>query len=206
MALLIEPLSKAQSSGAYQWEGYGTRVSYEFPVFRIYEGDEEALKASENPFDWAHLAGLRAWKSRGCEARKLDYLKEMLELLDERGWSHADKAQLLVFMEGVIHLTEDESSREYEEWEEELERAREAGRMYVSIMERKGIEKGRAEGIQLGEARGIQLGRAEGEAKGRVEGEIKGRTETARNLLRMGMEPAKVAEATSLTLEEVDAL
>ena len=206
LALLIEPLSKAQSSGTYRWEGYGTRVSYEFPVFRIYEGDEEALKASENPFDWAHLAGLRAWKSRGCEARKLDYLKEMLELLDERGWSHADKAQLLVFMEGVIHLTEDESSREYEEWEEELERAREAGRMYVSIMERKGIEKGRAEGIQLGEARGIQLGRAEGEAKGRVEGEIKGRTETARNLLRMGMEPAKVAEATSLTLEEVDAL
>ena len=206
LALLIEPLSKEQSSGVYRWEGYGTRVSYEFPVFKLYEGDEEALKASENPFDLAHLAGLRAWKSRGSEARKLDYLKEMLGLLEDRGWSHADKAQLLVFMEGVIHLTEDESSREYEEWEEELERAREAGRMYVSIMERKGIEKGRAEGFQLGEARGIQLGRAEGEAKGRVEGEIKGRTETARKLLRMGMEPAKVAEATSLTLEEVDAL
>ena len=62
--------------------------------------------------------------------------------------------------------------------------------MYVSIMERKGIEKGRAEGIQLGEARGIQLGRME----------------TARNLLRMGLEPVRVAEATSLTLEEVDAL
>ena len=38
LALLIEPLSKSQSSGAYHWEGYGTRVSYEFPVFRIYEG------------------------------------------------------------------------------------------------------------------------------------------------------------------------
>ena len=182
LALLIEPLSKPQSSGVYHWEGYGTRVSYEFPVFRIYEGDEEALKKSENPFDWAHLAGLRAWKSRGSEARKLDYLKEMLELLDERGWPHADKAQLLVFMEGVIHLTEDESSREYEEWESTLEQAKEAGHMYVSIMERKGIEKG----IQLGE--------------------IKGRTETARNLLRMGLEPAKVAEAASLTLEEVHAL
>ena len=66
-----------------------TRVSYEFPVFRIYEGDEEALKASDNPFDLAHLAGLRAWKSHGSEARKLDYLKEMLGLLDARGWSHA---------------------------------------------------------------------------------------------------------------------
>ena len=186
LALLIEPLSKAQSSGAYCWEGYGTRVSYEFPVFRIYEGDEEALKASENPFDWAHLAGLRAWKSRGSEARKLDYLKEMLELLDERGWPHADKAQLLVFMEGVIHLTEDGSSREYEEWENTLEQAKEAGRMYVSIMERKGIEKG----FQLGEARGIQLGR----------------TETARNLLRMGLDSAKIAEATGLPLEEIQAL
>ena len=27
LALLIEPLSKAQSSGIYRWEGYGTRVS-----------------------------------------------------------------------------------------------------------------------------------------------------------------------------------
>ncbi len=214
LALLIEPLSKPQSSGVYHWEGYGTRVSYEFPVFRIYEGDEEALKKSENPFDWAHLAGLRAWKSRGSEARKLDYLKEMLELLDERGWPHADKAQLLVFMEGVIHLTEDESSREYEEWESALEQAKEAGRMYVSIMERKGIEKGRTEGIQLGRTEGIQLGRTEGiqlgEARGiqrgRTEGIQLGRTETARNLLRMGLDLTQIAEATGLPLEEIQAL
>ena len=210
LALLIEPLSKAQSSGVYRWEGYGTRVSYEFPVFRIYEGDEEALKASENPFDWAHLAGLRAWKSRGSEARKLDYLKEMLSLLEERGWSHADKAQLLVFMEGVIHLTEDASSREYEEWESALEEAKEAGRMYVSIMERKGIEKGiqlgRTEGIQLGEARGIQLGRTEGIQLGRTEGIQLGRTETARNLIRIGLDLTKIAEATGLPLEEIQAL
>ena len=214
LALLIEPLSKPQSSDVYHWEGYGTRVSYEFPVFRIYEGDEEALKKSENPFDWAHLAGLRAWKSRGSEARKLDYLKEMLELLDERGWPHADKAQLLVFMEGVIHLTEDESSREYEEWESALEQAKEAGRMYVSIMERKGIEKGRTEGIQLGRTEGIQLGRTEGiqlgEARGiqrgRTEGIQLGRTETARNLLRMGLDLTQIAEATGLPLEEIQAL
>ena len=70
LALLIEPLSEAQSCGVYSWEGYGTRVKYEFPVFKLYEGDEEALKASDNPFDWAHLAGLRAWKSQNSEPRK----------------------------------------------------------------------------------------------------------------------------------------
>jgi len=122
----------------------------------------------------------------------------MLGLLEERGWSHADKAQLLVFMEGVIHLTEDVSSREYEEWESALEEAKEAGRMYVSIMERKGIEKGRIEGIQLGRTEGIQLGRTEGIQLGR--------TDTARNLLKMGFDAAQIAQATGLSLEEVEAL
>ena len=202
LALLIEPLSEAQSCGVYSWEGYGTRVKYEFPVFKLYEGDEEALKASDNPFDWAHLAGLRAWKSRSSEPRKLSYLKEMLKLLDERGWPHADKAQLLVFMEGVIHLTEDESSREYEEWESALEEAKEAGRMYVSIMERKGIEKGiqlgRTEGIQLGEARGIKLGEARGEARGIAA--------TAQRMLGMNFTSEQISQATGLSPDEVAAL
>ena len=74
--------------------------------------------------------------------------------------------------------------------------------MYVNIMERKGIEKG----IQLGEARGIQLGRTEGIQLGRTEGIQLGRTETARNLLRMGLGLTKIAEATGLSLEEIQAL
>ena len=90
--------------------------------------------------------------------------------------------------------------------------------MYVSIMERKGIEKGiqlgRTEGIQLGEARGIQLGRTEGfqlgEARGIQLGEARGiqlgRIETARNLLRMGLDLTKIAEATGLSLEELQSL
>ena len=48
--------------------------------------------------------------------------------------------------------------------------------------------------------------RTDGFEQGRAEGEIKGRTETARKLLQMGLEPARVAEAASLTIEEVHAL
>ena len=40
--------------------------------------------------------------------------------------------------------------------------------MYVSVMERKGMEKG----IELGEARGIQLGRAEGREEGNLQGAV----------------------------------
>ena len=35
-------------------------------------------------------------------------------------------------------------------WEEELEKRKEAGDMYVSLMERKGIKKGIQQGIQQG--------------------------------------------------------
>ena len=64
----------------------------------------------------------------------------------------------------------------------------------------------RAEGLAEGRAEGRAEGEAKGKAEGLAEGEARARTETARNLLRMGLEPAKVAEAASLTLEEVHAL
>ena len=78
--------------------------------------------------------------------------------------------------------------------------------MYVSIMERKGIEKGRTEGIQLGRTEGMKLGEAKGIQLGRTEGIQLGRTETARNLLRMGMEFRLIAEATGLSIEEISSL
>lgn len=52
------------------------------------------------------------------------------------------------------------------------------------------LDKVEARGIRLGEARGIQLGR----------------TEAARNLLRMGLDLTRIAEATGLPLEEIQSL
>ena len=60
------------------------------------------------------------------------------------------------------------------------------------------MEQGRAEGEARGEARGRAEGRAEGEARGRAD--------TARNLLRMGLAPSQIAEATGLSLDEIEAL
>ena len=58
--------------------------------------------------------------------------------------------------------------------------------MYVSIMERKGIEKGRIEGIQLGEAKGI--------------------ASTARRMLGMSFTSEQISQATGLSPDEVEAL
>ena len=71
--------------------------------------------------------------------------------------------------------------------------------MYVSIMERKGIEKGIQLGRAEGEARGIQLGRAEGEAKGRAECV----EETAAALLRENVDILLVSRVTGLSTERL---
>ena len=153
LAILVQPIPADQTEGIYRWEGYGSRVLYEYPVFRIYEGDEDALRKSDNPFDLAHYAGMQAWKQRSDDVRKLDYMKILLAELNKRGWSHEEKMTLLWFIEGVMHI-EDEII--WNEWEEELESRKEAGDMYVSLMERKGIEKGIARGIALNQ---IQIAR-----------------------------------------------
>jgi len=107
LAILVQPIPADQAKGIYCWEGYGSRVLYEYPVFKIYEGDEERLQKSDNPFDLAHYAGMQAWKQRGSDTRKLDYMKLLLAELDRRGWSHEAKMALLWFIEGVMHIEDD---------------------------------------------------------------------------------------------------
>ncbi len=45
---------------------------------------------------------------------------------------------LLWFIESVMYIIDDDV---WEKWEEELEKRKEAGEMYISLMERKGIKK-----------------------------------------------------------------
>ena len=108
LAILVQPIPADQAEGIYCWEGYGSRVLYEYPVFKIYEGDEERLQKSDNPFDLAHYAGMQAWKHRGSDTRKLDYMKLLLAELDRRGWSHEAKMALLWFIEGVMHIADED--------------------------------------------------------------------------------------------------
>ena len=62
LALLIEPLSKTQSSGIYRWECYGTKVSYEFPVFRIME-----RKGIEKGIQLGRTEGIQLGEARGIK-------------------------------------------------------------------------------------------------------------------------------------------
>ena len=60
--------------------------------------------------------------------------------------------------------------------------------------------------INESERKGLERGRAEGEARGKAEGSRQAKLETAKNLLQFGLSVQKIAQATGLTKEDVEAL
>ena len=72
-------------------------------------------------------------------------------------------------------------------------------RAQIAEMDRKAIEETH---IEEATAKGMAQGMAQGMLKGRAEG----RVETARNLLQMGFELDKIAQATQLSLDEIKGL
>ena len=184
LAMLVQPIGDEQAEGVYRWERFGSQITYKYPVFKVYEGDEDALRASDNPFDLAHYAGMMAWRRRGDDARKLDYMKLLLRELDARGWSHESKSALLWFIEGVMFIRDDDA---WKEWESELDKRKEEGGMYVSLMERRGIEKGIEQGIVQGIEKGI----------------LRGKTEMIREMLRWGDSDEKILACARITPEEL---
>ena len=67
-------------------------------------------------------------------------------------------------------------------------------------------EQGRAEGLAKGLVEGRAEGLVEGRAEGLAEGEKKAKIESARNLLKAGVDMNIIATAVGLSIEEVEKL
>ncbi len=169
----------------YESRFYNTVTRYEYNNLVVSELDERELLASDNPFDLALCAAQRGLKSRKDERQKHAYLRELLCLLGDRGWSHEDKRRLLLFIERIVDLRDRELQLDIVQYENELEK--EGKIMYVSILEQVNGPKWKEEGL----LEGLQKGRREG------------RLATARNMLGIGMTVDQIAKVTELPEEEV---
>lgn len=164
----------------YRHELYNTSSTYQYNQIVIPELNANELKKSENSFDLVLYAAQKSLESKGDERRKHTYLKELLQLLTERGWSHEDKHDLLLFIEQIIDLQDETLLKDILEYQEQLEQEEKI--MYVSIAE--------------------QVGRKEG----RKEGERSKALEMARKLLETGMPSDQVATITGLSTDEITRL
>ena len=192
LALVTDKRPKNEPE-SYRSSLYNTVTAYEYNRLVVPELDEAGLLETDNPFDLALCAACRALKSKRNERQKHHYLKELLGLLGDRGWSHDDKHKLLLFMERIINLRDRELRLDIVKYQEELEK--EGKIMYVSLAEQAYWEKGKSEGKLEG--------KLEGKQEGLKEGLHKGILQTARNMKALGLPLDVIAKATGLSETEV---
>ena len=101
------------------------------------------------------------------------------------------------------------SKKEMDKYEYSLRVMRDTYATY-QYAAKNGWKKGMAEGIEKGIAQGMEKGIAQGMEKGIAQGMEKGEREKAlaiaRNLKSLGLSPNQIAEATGLTLDEINTL
>ena len=183
LALLTDKRPRTEPE-SYKNNLYNTVTTYEYNRLSVPDLDEAELLGTDNPFDLALCAACRALKSKRDERQKHSYLKELLGLLGDRGWSHDDKHRLLLFIERVINLQDRDLALDVVKYQEELER--EGKIMYVSLAERKGIDIGKQEGIDIGKQ---EMAR-----------------KTVRGMKSLGLPVDTIAEVTGLSEAEISCL
>jgi hypothetical protein len=134
--------------GRYETLMWGCHLLFEFPVARIVEwrGREQELLASKNPFALVVLAQLKVLEATGDVRKKYLVKRELIVLLQERGYSTEATRSLLRFLDWLIRLPEELDQKLENEFEEFTE-----GKPmpYVTSWERIAEKRGRKEGKKI---------------------------------------------------------
>ena len=116
---------------------FGNELRYVYPTVRLWELDVKRLEESHNPFDLALLAARRMIDSGRSDNKRIAFLKQLGGLLDERGWTRERCLALYRFIEWALRPLSEEKYEEYMEW-----MRKEEEKMYVTVAEKIGMEKG----------------------------------------------------------------
>ena len=117
-------------------------------------------------------------------------LNKALEIVEEAAYSEAEMNSYDKFWDAVS-------------WENTMENI-------IKRREEKALQEGEARGLSKGEAIGLEKGEAigleKGEAIGLEKGMTKGIHTVAKNMKKKGIDPTLIAEATGLSLSEIEEL
>ena len=180
LAILTRPHPKGEKTGIFAAEQYGTRISYKYNCFEVYNLNDEELLKSDNPFDLMFYAVKKTANTR--EENKFAQLLTLTRQLASKGWNEEDRRDIFNFIVRAVNLRDVELKQKFTRVIEEGEE----DKMTLNFVEEYFLDKG------------IAVGEARGEARGRREANL----ETARRLRAMGLSDFDISKATDLAVEE----
>ncbi|MDY7014577.1 MAG: DUF4351 domain-containing protein [Cyanobacteriota bacterium] len=149
-------LADSQSSwrpSRYERELWGCRAILEFPIVKLLDYNITELASDPNPFA-AIVQAHRAAQLMGTDPNSgYENKLSLVKSLYQRGLTREDIVELFRLVDWLIALPETQEQRLWQEIET-LER--EGEMLYITSVERFGIEKGRQEGLQEGLQQGRQ--------------------------------------------------
>ena len=171
----------------------GTSLNFEFSTVKLldYRDRWEDLEASQNPFAWVVMAHLKMQETKGDSPSRKVWKMRLVRGLYESGYNKTDILNLFNFLDWLLSLPK---PLENEFWQD-LKAYEERRKMpYITSIERIGFDRGKVEG------------KIEGQVEGKIEGKVEERQAIARNLLRQGIMMETIAQATGLSIAQLQKL
>ncbi|MDR1978289.1 MAG: hypothetical protein LBQ42_06115 [Synergistaceae bacterium] len=150
-------------AGPYEYECYGTRLYFDYNIFRVAEVDIEALRRDERPFAVVVLAAALMLEAGDDPNYREKYARELLGLMMERNYEKRKKKAILNFVRRVFRLQDDDISQSVkEEWRMKAIPIEEAAQeVWIRHATEEGIERGREEGREEGmETQKVEVARS----------------------------------------------
>jgi hypothetical protein len=175
---------KIEVVSAYSSSCYGTELNFKYNTYSIHNADVEALRHDNRLFAPVVLAGTLMLKTGGNPKERERYARELMKLMLDRHYAKEKLKMVLDFVGNIFQVeAADMDAKFKEEWVMRWVPWDEA---YKEIVVRHAEE--------------------EGVMRGMIQGMTQGKTEMAHNLLKLGVSPVQIAQASGLSEEEIHRL
>ncbi len=158
---------------SFGYSNWGCSVGFQFPVVKLldYAARESLLEASVNPFATVVLAHLKTQATRQDPGARRRWKTRLVKGLYDRGLGKEDIRQLFRLIDWLMDLPKE---LEDQFWQEVHQYEEEKGMPYITSVERRATEEGRAQGLEQGREQGLEQGREQGREQGLRAGLLEG--------------------------------
>ena len=186
--------SKSFQPKPYVEEYLGTKLTYEFNVYKIIDQDEAELRANPNPFAVVVLVALLAIKCKNADDFTLKEIKkDLIRELIKRKVNNEKRKGIINFIKYYVSFKKSEMMVIFEKESEKL-----LGRNTTMGTEEYLLQKAKGEGILEGKLEGI--------LEGKLEGKLEEALQIAKEMKVDGINLAQISKYTGITIQKLEKL